>query len=381
MRRWLRCRPRLADGLLALVIFTVAATVRPDRAPGLIDLDPWTLVLLALACGALVFRRTHPLAVWAWTLTAGVVGVSMAGGPSAVVLPAFVALYSVASGRPRRLAVLAALGTAATLVAAVAVAEVDSWQSPTTYALLAWSGMVAAIGVAVKGQRAVVAAAEDRARQAEASREEEAERRVTEERLRIARDVHDVMAHHISVINVQAGVARHLLGTRPAEASEALNHVRESSQMVLSELTMILGLLRTSDDGGIAQPAPGLAQVEELIESMRHAGLQTTWRICGTPRVLPPVLDLTAYRIVQESLTNAHKHGSGRADVAIDYRPLETIIEASNPVRAGGTDELVDGHGIVGIRERVSAVGGSLAIGPTRDGRFIVRAALPEVAE
>jgi signal transduction histidine kinase len=248
-----------------------------------------------------------------------------------------------------------------------------------TVTLLAFLCAAAAVGLAVRSQRAAVASAEARARQAEASREEEAERRVTDERLRIARELHDVVAHHISVVNVQAGVARHLLDSRPDQAREALGLVREASRTVLAEMSTVLGLLRTGEDELPTAPAPGLDQVGALVDSTGRAGLRVAVRTTGEPGRLSELADLTAYRVVQESLTNALKHGTGTADLVLDHGRSAVTVRVCNPVRAGdGRPDLSGGgHGLVGMRERVVAVGGHLTAGPQADGTFLVTAVIP----
>jgi signal transduction histidine kinase len=201
---------------------------------------------------------------------------------------------------------------------------------------------------------------------------------VAEERLRIARELHDVVAHHIAVITVQSGVASHLLDSQPAAAREALGHVRRSSQVVLAEMATIVGLLRESDGAEPREPAPRFAQVGGLVESMRGAGMTVSLRFTGAPRDLAPVVDLTAYRLVQEALTNAAKYGIGTAEVSIVYLSTSVSLTVSNPVsdvaaRVGDRE----GHGIVGMRERVVAAGGHLDIDRTSGGHFVVRAELP----
>jgi signal transduction histidine kinase len=233
------------------------------------------------------------------------------------------------------------------------------------------------VGVAVRSQRAAVEAAEARARQAEATREEEAERRVTDERLRIARELHDVVAHHISVVNVQAGVARHLLESQPEQARNALTLVREASRTVLSEMSTVLGLLRTGEDETPMAPAPGLDGAGALVESMRRAGLEVVERTEGEPYGLPEIADLTAFRVVQESLTNALKHGTGTAQLVRDYSATAVVLEIRNPVRGAAPPSVGGGHGLVGMRERVTAMGGRFTAGPEPDGWFTVRAEIP----
>jgi signal transduction histidine kinase len=154
-------------------------------------------------------------------------------------------------------------------------------------------------------------AAHLRAQQAETTREEEAQRRVAEERLRIAQELHDVIAHHVSVINVQSGVARHLLQRDPDRAGVALDVVREASRAALAETAQLVGLLRNDEEGLPTSPAPGLDRLDELVEATRRAGLEVQLQRVGQPLVVAPAADLVAYRVVQEALTNALKHGAG----------------------------------------------------------------------
>jgi signal transduction histidine kinase len=376
VRGWLRSHPVASDAILAAVVFVIAITVRPE-GPGFMQPDTTAAIsLLALSCAALVLRRRYPLPVWGITTLLGMTGVIVAGGPSAVVLPAFVGVYTVATQRSRWTAIGAASITVLVMVGALVVAQPEALKSPTTYAVLAWGGMATAVGIAVRSQRAIVAAAEERAARAEASRDEEARRAVTEERLRIARELHDVVAHHISVINVQAGVARHLLDENPAMAGEALGHIRESSQVVLSELSTILGLLRRTGDDATTAPAPGLDQLDALIDSVRRSGVTVTVRSTGSRSELAPVVDLTAYRVTQEALTNARKYGTGVIDVELTHGADQFIVDVRNSV-AAGVDATPAGHGLIGMQERIAAVGGQLVAGERPDGTYSVHAVLP----
>jgi signal transduction histidine kinase len=375
-RTWLRSHPLAADALLAIVVFLIAITVRPE-GPGFMEpVTASTIALLAISCASLVLRRRYPLPVWGATSLLGVAGVIIASGPSSVVLPAFVGVYTVATQRGRWTAIGAATVTVLAMIGALVVAQPEALKSPTTYAVLAWGGMATAIGIAVRSQRAIVAAAEERAARAEAARDEEARRAVAEERLRIARELHDVVAHHISVINVQAGVARHLLDDNPAMAGEALGHIRESSQVVLSELSTILGLLRNPGEGTSTAPAPGLDQLDGLIDSVRRSGATVTLRSTGSRPELAPVIDLTAFRVTQEALTNARRYGMGVIDVELDYGTESLAIDVRNRM-AAGADATRAGHGLIGMHERVAAVGGHLEAGPRPDGTYVVHAVLP----
>ena len=385
--RWQAAHPRAVDAAIAAVVF-LTVVVGPfaggDGGHGhghgqdlhlpAPVMDAVTVALFAVAAGALVLRRSHPLAVWAVVLVTGIVVLADHGDPTGAVVPSLVALYTVGTRAP----VLTTVAlTAVTVVGyGTALTLTEGQFSDRTLSSLAFVGVAAAVGVAVRSQRAAVEAAEARARQAEATREEEAERRVTDERLRIARELHDVVAHHISVVNVQAGVARHLLDTEPEQARNALTLVREASRTVLSEMSTVLGLLRTGEEETPTAPAPGLDRAGALVESMRRAGLVVTERIEGEPYELAQIADLTAYRVVQESLTNALKHGTGTADLLLAYTAPAVVLEIRNPVderppSAGG------GHGLVGMCERVASLGGRFTSGREPDGWFTVRAEIP----
>jgi signal transduction histidine kinase len=257
--------------------------------------------------------------------------------------------------------------------------------------LVAWAGVATAVGDAVRSRRAYrtamrerAAAMEERAERAEQALEEEARRQVVEERLRIARELHDVVAHHIAVINVQAGVASHLVRDDPAGAEAALAHVRRGAGSVLDEMSGILSVLRRPDDPTTpsTDPLPTLDQLEQLIANFTGVGLDVEWRTSGARRDVAPAVALAAYRIIQESLTNAHRHGrTPRAGLRVDYRPDALVVEVVNDARADLPATGRRGHGIIGMRERVAAAGGTIDVGPTGDGRFRVHATLPLAGE
>ena len=337
------------------------------------------MACFALAAAALVFRREQALRVWGFATVAGV-GCGLqnewtisAGGAHCV------ALYTVGSRLRLRSAVLASVvsGTAYTLAA---VAAEGSWledRGVPGLQTFAWGAAATAIGVAVRSSRATLAAAEARALQAEQTREEVAERRVSDERLRIARELHDVLAHHISVVNVQAGVARHLLASSPDQARAALDLVRDASKTVLSEMSTVVGLLRTAGEDAPTEPTPGMARVGELVDSIRQAGLDVTWTVSGDLDGLPPINDLTAYRVVQEALTNALKHGTGAATMVLASRPEGVAVEVRNAVGRPGRRPSGSGHGLIGMRERVEAVRGELVTEPGPDGAYRVSVLIP----
>ena len=227
-------------------------------------------------------------------------------------------------------------------------------------------------------------AIEERARRAEYTREEEAQRRVIEERLRIARELHDVVAHHIAVIHVQAGVVGHLMTEQPEAAQQALGHVRHASRTVLDDLGGLLDVLRQPDDPVTpTDPTPGLDRLGSLVDSFAASGLQVDWQLTGTPQALPSAVDLVAYRLVQEGLTNAHKHGTGSATLGVCFEPDNVAINIVNPSAAEPAPEGErpgTGHGLVGMRERARAVGGSVRAVAHSDGTWRVTALLPVAA-
>jgi signal transduction histidine kinase len=238
--------------------------------------------------------------------------------------------------------------------------------------------MAAALGESFRSRRVIAAEALARAERAERSREQEARRRVDAERLRIAREVHDTVAHAIAVINVQAGVTAHVLDRRPQRARETLVTIERTSARALGELRATLGVLR--DDDGDA-PAPGLQQVEELARVARQAGLEVDLELGSPPRELPAAVDQAAYRIVQEAVTNVIRHaGPARVLVSAAYQPggLELrVVDDGGGRRDGAAGPDGGGQGIVGMRERARLLGGELDAGPRPGGGFQVRARLP----
>jgi signal transduction histidine kinase len=225
----------------------------------------------------------------------------------------------------------------------------------------------------VVNRRAYAASIRDRA-------EQDARRRLDEERLRIARELHDVVAHTMATINVQAGVAAHVLPTRPEAAAESLQAIKTASKEGLRELRAILNVLRQADDADPTQPAPGTAQLDALIAGARRAGLDTTLTVTGEPFPLPAAVDLAAYRIVQESLTNAIRHaGPATAAVSLTYQEDELRIDVTDtgpgPKVSAAAGQA--GHGLAGMRERAAAVGGIVETGPGPRGGFRVAAWLP----
>jgi len=291
---------------------------------------------------------------------------------AALLLPA-VALYALSTQVPGRQALAWGAGTTVALMAATGY--FNPFGSATGGGFDVIPALMAAgcLGsIAVANQRAYVASMAARA-------EDETRRRVDEERLRIARELHDVVAHTLATINVQAGVAAHLLASRPADpATEVLTTIRDASRQALGELRSILAVFRQVGEGDPTQPTPGLGQLDALIASTRNSGLEVDLHVDAAAQVLPAAVDLAAYRIIQESLTNAMKHaGQATATVRIQHLPDAVAIEVTDTGQGAAAASSTEGHGIVGMRERAASVGGHLVAGPRPDGGFAVSAWLP----
>ncbi|MEV7385140.1 MULTISPECIES: sensor histidine kinase [unclassified Streptomyces] len=387
-----RCRadahPLALDAAIAvgvLLCMVAGSFVVPHGAHGVKwgvrSPDPLSLVLMTLAAAALVFRRNAPRSVLAFTGAASVVE-SLTGNPRApVAMAAVIALFTVAATTDRRTTWRCGLLTMTVLTTAAMAAGPLPWYAQENLAIFAWTGIGATAGDAVRSRRAVVQAIRERAERAERTREEEARRRVAEERLRIARDLHDVVAHHIALVNVQAGVAAHVMDKRPDQAKEALAHVREASRSALNELRATVGLLRQSGDPEApTEPAPGLHVLEELADTFRNAGLQVEVARADQGTTLPAAVDLAAYRIVQEALTNVQKHAGPDAKAEVSVVRVGPNVEVTVLDNGSGEDtapEAGGGHGLLGMRERVTALRGTLTTGPRYGGGFRVHAILP----
>ena len=330
------------------------------------------LILVAVACLALIWRRRWPVAVLGVSVAAATIYTLLGYVNGAVLVAPMVALYTVAAQSAVRHAVAYGLGTLAVLgSASIAVNPLGPFGGGVDI-LPFMVAVVVVAGIAVANRRAYVDSIRDRA-------ETDARRRLDEERLRIARELHDVVAHTMATINVQAGVAAHVLPTRPEAAAESLQAIKTASKEGLRELRAILNVLRQADDADPTQPAPGTARLEDLIAGARRAGLETTLTVTGDPVRLPAAVDLAAYRIIQESLTNTIRHaGPATAAVSLGYAGDEVRIDVTDTGRGrpaiAGND---GGHGLAGMRERATAVGGTVEAGPGPAGGFRVAARLP----
>ncbi|MER6785476.1 histidine kinase [Streptomyces sp. NPDC000658] len=386
LQRVTGAHPRLLDAALATLVGGLGLLpLLFGRWPDGVHPSGADAVAAAAAFLLVLARRRAPLPVLALAVLGEVAFTVLASYPSRVLkMAALIAVYTVARTVRRRIAVIAVSGTALALYVVITYST-DSATGPEAGAVFAWTGMFAAVGATVRTWHAYAAAMEERALRAEATKEEEARRRVAEERLRIARELHDVIAHHIALITIQAGLADRFLRGRPDQAEVALGHIRDAGRMVLDELGPLLHVLRQSDDEPDevqpTDPVPGLSRLGALLESLAAAGLSVRHRQVGHPRPLPTAIDLAAYRVIQEGLTNAHKHGAtAETDLLLDYGPDDLCIHITNLPHVSPSPVSTatgSGHGLTGMRERAQAVGGSLLAGADADGRFRLAVHLP----
>jgi signal transduction histidine kinase len=377
----------------AFALCLLGGVVQVDDKP--ISPPPTAAYLIAVvSCAVLPLRHRTPLAAMAVTTVSG-----MLVAPSGLLLsplivaPAVITAYACAVRMERRAAGAVLLISTALLVASTVPFGTNSWKDASRMGAVAAFPLVAGVlGNSAQNRRAYLAAVEERARRAEESRDSEARRRVSEERLRIARELHDLVAHQITLANAQATVADHLFDARPEQTRKSLKELVKTTGDALDDLRATVGLLRQSGDATApAEPAPGLSRLPTLLESFRRAGLEVSVHQEGTARQLPPGVDLTAYRIVQEALTNVTKHaGTGSARVRLVWnrdRVTITVADDGSGARTGpaasagpSVSKVPDrppGYGLIGMRERATAVGGHLSAGRRPEGGFLVSTQLP----
>jgi signal transduction histidine kinase len=377
--RWLR-RGRydlveIADAVTALICFAVANSLLTQDNDQHGHLLTGVVVVLAfVTCAPLALRTRFPLVAWvastlAIVVTALAIPSAISGGFLAVAaLVSGLCLYAVTVRcRPR-------ITVAATALTVAGAAVLDPGSTVAAVFLIAVPPLFGTIvRVRRSGQRLL----------AEQELRHSGERALLEERQRIARELHDVVAHHMSVIAIQAEAAPYKTADPPPELVESFGDIRASALAGLAELRRVLGVLRTG--GQNTAPQPGLAELDALLDSARGGGVSVTATSSGDPATVPEGVDLSAYRIVQEALSNAMRHAPGsHVQVHVAYRPDTLALEVRNDAapmvpalvasgdRAGG-----GGHGIIGMRERAAMLGGSLDVGPTEDGGFQVTAVLP----
>jgi signal transduction histidine kinase len=382
-----RLDPRVVDAVLAVVI---AALALAEWWPGFVPpperwlKQDWVwylgpIVLSLVSTLPIAFRRRYPVAVLLVIGTA-MVGWLFRGGesPSAVFLAFFLAIFSAgayASDRRRSLLSYSVLG-ALFILLWWTTGQLDSW----LVFIFAFSTGIWLAGDALRSRTIEADEHERRAVDLERQRSEALLQAAAAERARIARELHDVIAHNLSVVVIQAGAAQRVLDDQPEEAREALHQVEETGRVAMTEMRRLLGVLRKGDEDPLTVPQPGIDSLETLLDDVRSAGLPVTLRTSGDPRALPPGIDVSVYRIVQEALTNALRHANAsQATVEVRYLPRAVEIEVVDDGR--GTRDASwnaeGGHGLAGMRERAQLFDGAFEAGPRPSGGFAVRVVLP----
>ncbi|MBB4775459.1 sensor histidine kinase [Actinomadura livida] len=390
----MRTRPRAADALLAVGLLLVGLPELfleelPDHSgyEQFRDPDVLNALLVTVVTMSLAWRRRHPLPVLLFII-GGELAMAVAGYPPSVadVAAFLIAVYSVAAHRGLAQSALGGVLGSVYFLVYLVLAPVES--SP----LVIVTDCALVVGVWVLGRnlrlrRAYFAELEDRAARLERARGTDARAARIEERSRIARELHDVVAHHVSVMTVQAGAARRIIDRDAGSAREAMSTIEEVGRTALSEMRRIVGVLRTDRDaereGRELAPQPGLGDLGELLDNVRETGLAVQLWIEGEARSPSPGVDVAAFRLIQEALTNTLKHAGpqARAWVRLYYGDRDLTVEIEDDGRGTATfvadNEDNPGHGLVGMYERVALYGGELKIGPRVGGGFGVRARFP----
>jgi signal transduction histidine kinase len=379
---WLSRHPRLVDGVPAFWLAVL----------GLASAGGAALYMLPVIAGMVVpvvFRRRYPVQAFVVAATAGAVQVLSFNRPLGSDLAILVLLYTLAAYRPRRESVPGLFVCLGGSVAAVTVWAPNRF-SPVQHILLAlviFSGtaLVAwVLGDSMRYRRAYLTSLEDRAARLERERDAQAQIAAAAERARIARELHDVIAHNVSVMVVQADGASYALRSEPDRTAQALTAISQTGRQALAEMRRLLGILRSGDEEADLAPVPGLDQLRELLDQAREAGMSVSLTLEGPVRPLPEGAELAAYRVVQESLTNTRKHGglAAAAAVTLRYQPDGLFLQVTDDgLGASGAVAEGPGHGLTGMRERIEMYGGTVQAGPLPGGGYQVTARLPDTAE
>jgi signal transduction histidine kinase len=380
--------PLAVDGVLAVIfaLVGIATAFGQDITDDEGFREPTALLVVTavVICAPIAIRRRWPLTALVISAIGIVIHLLVGWPEGSLPLATLLLTFTVGARCPLRRAVVGLAVVSATIVVLV-VGDAPTFDTVGAFAVLANFAAVWALGVAFRNRRAV---SDARVREADERAEAERQRAarvLAEERLRIAQELHDVVAHSMSVIAVQAGVGEHVLDERPEQARAALEAISATSRGTLTEMRRLLGVLR--DDGGVRShaPAPGLADVPLLVADVRATGVPVTLHVEGTADSVHHGIELSAYRVVQEALTNVIKHAGTptRVDVTVRYLPGSLAVEivddgrglAARPPAAPATDG--SGQGLVGMRERVELWGGELSVGPAVGGGYRVKALLP----
>ena len=374
-RRWASGHPWAVDVVVACAVQALAlpATVHAARS------QPWAWAFDLALVLPLVWRRRAPVAVFAVQAVVALLQWAV-GPPLGADIALLVSLYTIATTQPRRIAV----GSVVVLETGVVLAAVRFAPAGDVLGSLVFlSGLVVAayfLGTSVRNRRAYLGALVDRAARAERERDQQARLAASTERARLARELHDVVAHSLTVVVTLAEAAAASVGSDPPAARDAMGQVATTGRQALAEMRRLVGVLRTEPPDDLADLAPvrGLDGLDGLVVGARSTGLPVRLTVGGRPQRLSAAMDTTAYRIVQESLTNVLKHASAPSAVEVRLRWEEgrLVLQVSDDGRSPvGTGE--PGHGLVGMRERLAIFGGELSAGPLTSGGWRVRAVLP----
>ena len=369
----MRLPPLAVDTLIAAAMAGMAVLLGAEaERQGQAPLDATAYALAVLVYAPLVFRVRAPVVVLALVQTAWVVYISLGNWPVVCSFAPMLAVYTVASLCRVRVSVPCAASMGAIWIYAGTVSDVHAWPTVLGEAVV-FPAILWRFGVIARH-------ANELARQLREEQAERARREVAEERGRIARELHDVVAHHMSVVSVHTGLARFVFDTDPETARAALDTIDATGSEALEELRRMLVMLRADDEGGPREPMPGLARLDEMAERVRAGGVPVTVIVEGTPRPLAPGVDLCAYRVVQEALTNVLRHAFGaRAEIRLIYAPSQVTVSVTDDGQGVLSDRVRTdgGHGLIGMRERAKLYGGQIDIGPQDRGGFAVRLTLP----
>lgn len=369
-------------------VLVVALALAPMPSPELRAQTPLEWVLVLLPAPLMLVRRRWPLSILAACVAIYCVLVPLGVVSPGATIATAVAMFGAANRVPRRVGFVAMATTIGAIVVVSVIVWLISGFDPRTIQIVLGIAFAAAAGDATKFRREYLQAVTERAIRAEESRDIEARRRVNEERLRIARDLHDAVAHQISVISLNAGVASAALEARPEKAREALTTIRVASRTVLGEIGDLMAVLRADEADAAPTPQPALDRLDDLVASFRASGLDVAVRVDVDTGALPASVSRVAYRVAQEGLTNALKHGTEhRAHVLIERTGEGLRVVVTNPTDVtGGTHAAAGrapsggGYGLVGLRERVAAVRGRIETGMTPGG-FRLAVIVPLAAE
>jgi len=374
--------PLVWDGLLALVVLvpSVAALKADTTEISPTEPDALAVILTLIGTSVLILRRREPMFTL-WVTMGAAIAFSVRDYPeSGLPVAVLIALYSAAMLEPRRrwLVGAAVISVFFVLLTLFRPEDLDAAGLVGNFAIF---GIAAVFGDSNATRRANTRALELRAETLERNQAIQAEQAVAEERLRIARQLHDVVAHALAVIAVQSGVGGHVIDSDPAEAKRVLDNINQASRETLDEMRRMLGVLRGEDGSKVAlAPAPGLGDLDQLVKTIRDAGVEVGLEVTGDQGRVPAGTALTAFRIVQEALTNVLKHaGPARAEVHIACEPGVIRVEVCDDGRGAATttDPSVIHLGLIGMRERVTPYGGELDVGPRTGGGWRVCATLP----